>query len=1002
MTGERYLQDYIGRRLAELGWEVVEWGPGEVGERDSLEEVLLKNRLFEAIERINGVILTEEEREELLSRLETLPNSIEGIKRFLDFVRNGIPLVLRREEGSRTEEIPKQIFLFDTENPENNDFLAVREFEVEERARRRFDFCLFVNGIPLAVVETKNPFAEEEKTTWHDAYKDLLIYEKDVPSVFRFVQFCIATDGYTTKYFPNYYAKDYSDSLSVWESFYPFEEEDVRPSKLFRTLDSTIFGMLSKQNLIDLVENFIFVKRVRDTYVKVIARWMQFSAANKIVRRVVEGEKKRGLIWHWQGSGKTLTMAFASWKLFRHRKLEQPSIFIIVDRRDLQRQLRDEFLSIGIEVEVVSSIKELAEILKWGGREREGKRGIFVCLIQKFKPEKLKAELEACGISNIERENVIILTDESHRSQYGILAITMRNIFKNAFIFGFTGTPLSKVNRNTFREFSPTGELYMDRFGIFDSINSGFTLPIRYEARHPEMHLSPEELELLARYEEEVLDELSEEEREIWRRRVRPKLDALKSEDAVRKVCEDIAKYFKGRIEETPLKAMVATVDRECGVLFKRELDRLLGEGLCEIVMSYQAKEKLNPIEEYKRELRERFRKQNFEEINDEIIRRFREEELPRILIVSDMLLTGFDAKNLWVLFLYKPLKEHRLLQAIARTNRPYPGKEFGLIVDYLGLARYLERALQHFELDFAKEVRACVRKLEASEEEFEKTILKLKKMFEELGVEVGSVEDVEAAVESLILNEKEVEFTEEVKKLRNLYELLSPSDVVFKHLEFYKAVISVAVALSRYRRAGLRLEEIESAANKTRKLIRETVSVQKVEEVGVLNIDEELKKLEAKRPLHALRVIAEISDQISGKKGEFYVSVKKELEAIIKEMRERKAVTKEVIERIRRVWGRLKEREKEKEELGELFPIFDVLRQYFPSDHEKLKNASKHILDRLKKKKLLSRESFLKGTQRKKIRRVVRENLIRHFEHSSKIDRAEEEIFLNLEGEYG
>lgn len=251
----------------------------------------MKGRFFEALDRVNNVSLNEDERREILLRLLLLPSSIEGIKAFLDFVKNGIPFTIRRGD----EVVRKQIFLFDFDDVDNNDFLVVKEFEVEENERRRrFDLCLFVNGIPLVVIETKSPFREEEKgTTWFDAYRDILEYERDVPGVFKYVQFCVVSDGYETRYFPNYYAGDYSGSLWVWKSFYPFSEEEIKPLKVFPYLDSTIFGMLSKGNLLDLVKNFIFVKRYRDTYVKIIARWMQFKAANLIVRRVVEERDKK-------------------------------------------------------------------------------------------------------------------------------------------------------------------------------------------------------------------------------------------------------------------------------------------------------------------------------------------------------------------------------------------------------------------------------------------------------------------------------------------------------------------------------------------------------------------------------------------------------------------------------------------------------------------------------------------------------------------------------------
>jgi len=995
MLVEKDLQKYIENWLKDLGWRVKVWGKGVKGERESLEEVILKDRFFRAIEKINKIKLKDKEKDEILSKILLLPNSIEGIKTFLEeYLKYGVPITLKRDN----EEIAKQLFLIDFENPNNNDFLAIREFEVEERGvRKKFDFCLFVNGIPLVVIETKNPFAEEEEErNWYSAYKELVEeYERLVPGIFRFIQFCVATDGYVAKYFPNYYAGDYRDSLFTWDTTYPLE---VKTSTMFESLDKLIYGMLSKQNLIDIIENFIFIKKFKDRHIKIIARWMQFKAANKIFKRVTEENKKLGLIWHWQGSGKTLTMAFAAWKLFRHVKLEQPTIFVVVDRKDLQRQLvEEEFLPIGIQAEVVKSTKELVNILKWGGKQRKGKRGIFVCLIQKFNPKKLK-KLHDEGEINLDRENIIIFTDESHRSQYGILAATMRAIFKNAFIFGFTGTPLTKKERNTFEKFSPPGELYLDRFSMLDSISGKYTLPIRYEARLPELHLKPKEIEELGEYEEEILEELTPEERKLLKRKVRPKLAHLKSNERVEKVCRDIADYFKSKVEKTGLKAMIAVVDRECCVLFKRKLDELLGEKYCEVVMTYQAKEEKQTLREFKEEIIRRFGHSDFDKINEEIISKFRREEFPKILIVSDMLLTGFDAKNLWVLFFYKPLKEHRLLQAIARTNRPHPKKEFGLVVDYIGVADYLEEALMIFEADFYKEARLFIRRLEESEKEFEKLIKELKEMIPE----IKSVEDVDKVVEHLILNDKEKEFLDKMRKLRRLYELISPSEVTFRHVEDYSLLTSVEIALRRYRRRSLRLEEIERMARKTYELIQKTIGVDKIEKIGETEISEELEKLEkSKDPIHAIRVISEISEKVYGKKGDFYVSIRKEVEKIYRELKMKKVVTKDVIKRLKELKRRIESREREKERIGKIYPIFEVLKNRL-GENEKVLEVSKNIMKALEKQNLLKKENFLRDSRRKRIRRIIREHLINSFGYLENLDEIERKIFANLEEEYG
>jgi type I restriction enzyme R subunit len=760
--------------------------------------------------------------------------------------------------------------------------------------------------------------------------------------------------------------------------------------------------MLSKRNLLDLVENFIFIKRHRDVYRKVMAWYMQFEAANLIVKRVLEEkEKKLGLIWHWQGSGKTLTMAFSSWKLLRDPRLKIPTIFIVVDRRDLQTQIVDEeFRPLGIEIEKIESIRELVNVLKWGGKEREGKRGIFACLIQKFQPEKLK-KLHEEGEINLERENIVIFTDESHRSQYGILANVMRGIFKNATIFGFTGTPLTKPERNTFQKFSPKGELYLHRYSMSNSIKDGFTIEIRYEARLPDLHLKEDEIEELSEYEEEVVEELTPEERRLWRKKVKPRLALLKSPERIEKVCNDIAEYFKTKIEKTGLKAMIATVDRESCVLFKRELDKHFDPKYSEIVMTYQARERSSIIESYKKELVKRFGHSDFDRINRDIRDWFKEQDYPKILIVSDMLLTGFDAKKLFALFLYKPLKEHRLLQAIARTNRPYEDKkEYGLVVDYIGVARNLERALQHFEKDFIDEALLLIRDVTASEKEFEKCIEELKEMLK--GVEIKGVEDVDKAVETLVLNGKEKEFAEKVKKLRTLYELLSPSDATFKHIESYKLAICIAIALNRYRRIGMRLAEIERMAKKTYELIQKTVGIENVEKIGEVNIAEELSKLEAEgRPRNVLRVLGAIGNMTEGFRSDFYVSIREEIEKIIDEMKEEKKITKSIIERTKSLQRRLEIREEEKKKFRDIFPILVVMREYFP-DIMKIQEVSKNIIQELKDKELLCKESFLKKRLRKEVKRIIRENIIKNFGIMEELDEVVDKIFTNLEEEYG
>jgi len=414
--------------------------------------------------------------------------------------------------------------------------------------------------------------------------------------------------------------------------------------------------------------------------------------------------------------------------------------------------------------------------------------------------------------------------------------------------------------------------------------------------------------------------------------------------------------------------------------------------------MTYQAKEKEQTLREFKEEIVRRFGHSDFDKINEEIISRFRRKEFPKILIVSDMLLTGFEAKNLWTLFLYKPLKEHRLLQAIARTNRPHPKKEFGLIVDYIGVADYLEEALKMFETDFYKEAKLFIRHLKESEKEFERLIKELKEMIPE----IKSIGNIDEIAKYLILNDKEKEFLNKMKRLRKLYELISPSEITFKYINDYSLLTSVEIALRKYKKRDLRLEEIERVARKTYELIQKTIGVEKIEKIGETEISKELEKLEKnKDPIHAIRVISEISGKVYGKKGEFYVSIRKEVEKVYRELKMKKSVTKEVIERLKELNRRIKNREKEKKQIGKIYPIFEVLKTHL-GKNGKILEVSRNIMRKLEEQNLLKKENFLISNRKKRIRRVIREQLINSFGYLENLDEIEKKIIVNLEEEYG
>ncbi|MDI6655781.1 MAG: HsdR family type I site-specific deoxyribonuclease, partial [Candidatus Hydrothermarchaeota archaeon] len=478
-TEKSAVEDYFVKRLQEKGWRFV---PADELERESFEEPLLTNNLVRALKRLNAGIGGEEIKQ-VLNELKLKGAGMEGSKQVLNYYKFGVAVKFEKER------VVKYVKLFDYENPQNNEFIMSRQARYHGREDIRTDVMLYVNGIPLVDIELKSPVSFSE--SWRDAYRQIKDYEKNVPELFKYVQIGIAAEQ-VAKYFPTV---PWQEEVKIHE----WREEGKD------SIDSTI-EMLSPATLLDIIKNFLFYRVEMGNETKVIARYMQYRAANKIVDRVLnhlEGkeEKNKGLIWHWQGSGKTFTMIFAANKLYHDERLENPTIFFIVDRIELEEQLYGEFASLDMPPEIINSIEELRRILRHD--EGRGKRGIMLTLIHKFRPEEideLRRELEELSQSKEtiqNRKNVIAFVDEGHRTQYGSLAAEMKSVLKSAFFFAFTGTPISKRGRDTYLEFSyPPQENYFDKYFITDSIKDGFTVRIAYQPRlEREVHLKKEMLE---------------------------------------------------------------------------------------------------------------------------------------------------------------------------------------------------------------------------------------------------------------------------------------------------------------------------------------------------------------------------------------------------------------------------------------------------------------------------------------------------------------------------
>ncbi|MCC6014140.1 MAG: HsdR family type I site-specific deoxyribonuclease [Desulfurococcaceae archaeon] len=760
---ERSIVGVLMDKLKGIGWRESSLCPNYVRGSMFIEEVLKAS-----FKRLNEKTLN---AEGLGSRLDKVFDRVKDLLEnaephvFLEYLRRGVDV----EEGKKKV----RVRLLDYGDIENNDFTMCREvLFYGEHMDIRPDFVLYVNGIPLVVIEVENPFRLGERAV-EEGVGQLLRYEREVPQLFKYVQIGIVyTDEETSVYMP---------MMRDWRG-----KERWYGRWRNKNGDYSILDLLKKERILEVLRWFTFYKGA-DKKGKVIPRYNQYWATVKAMDRIVsylEGRdrRNRGLIWHWQGSGKTYIMFYIAYQFFMKFFDRDPVVFFVVDRRDLQRQLYDEFIKdiyapdFQERVKVVNSIEELRSILREIGESELNElrvcKGIYVVLIQKFRPRDLE------DLQPIDKKEVLLLIDEAHRSHYGDLGATVNKLLPNAIRFAFTGTPVMSYERNTFEQFSYTelGELYLDKYFISNSIRDGYTLPLKYQVVQEiggvRVNIEPEEikelLETWARnaYELGSLDDLIEEEEEEYlhvtkgeiRRRLNKIRVFLENPERLRRIAEYIAERIVEDTENFRFKALVVVASRLACVRMKRALDEALvkryGEGAkkwSEVVMTYVSNEREDEIREYLEELLNRWRGygehvvRDWEEVNRVVQDSFKEREDPRILIVTDMLITGFDFPKLKVMYLDKPLYEHRLLQAIARVNRPYKAKdlvkEFGLVVDFVGLLENVKETIVKYELLDTETYRSIyeesVRALDSALEELEFLIEDVKQRLRR-GISIG------------------------------------------------------------------------------------------------------------------------------------------------------------------------------------------------------------------------------------------------------------------------
>src|SRR3990167_3779062 len=521
-TVENHIIKFIQNKL---GFEYIK--PEEFAKLRELEtEYIITPLLERAISMLNpGANETE------MKNVMREVRKIDTNQGFLQALREGINL-----KNSKTGK-NQDYKLLDFDHPENNQFVVTNQFYFEgDTENIRPDIMIFVNGLPLVDIEAKSPTASEN-VTFENGIDQIKRYEKVARKLFIPNCFTIASDGLKTVYGATGAPKQY---FLQWR-------DDEAEKKLGGELEMTLYSLLSRSNFLDIVQNFILFEKEKERLVKKMARYQQIRATNKIVGRVVNKEKRQGLIWHTQGSGKTLTMYFTAWKLRFHKQLANPKVFILVDRVDLDDQIFETFTNAGGKNIIrVTSRKDLEEKIQ------SQISGIFITTIQKF------SEL-GDTVKNLD-ENVIILSDEAHRGDEGKSGINMRSAFKKAFFFGFTGTPVDKTHISTFRNYEGEGKRYLDYYSIKQAIDDGATIPVTYEARLSKFSIDEEKLD---QQFEEIAGGLTDKQKTELIKKYGKKAALVKLPKRMEAVARDMVEHYKAYVEPNGFKAQVVAYDRE-------------------------------------------------------------------------------------------------------------------------------------------------------------------------------------------------------------------------------------------------------------------------------------------------------------------------------------------------------------------------------------------------------------------------------------------------------
>jgi type I restriction enzyme R subunit len=693
VISEEHIEQIVIQEFIDLGYSYVngaDISPDGISQEREFDEVVLKQRLQTAIAKLNPNVPHEAQEEAIKKVLRTdSPNLFQNNYQVHKYLTDGVDVEYRKGDRIAGD----KVWLIDYEKPINNEYLVVNQFTIiENNVNKRPDIILFVNGLPLVVIELKN--AVDENATIHSAFNQLQTYKQSISSLFLYNALLIISDGWDALY---------GSLTSPKQFFVPWKSIDGKmvADENMPQMEVMVKGMLNKEVLPDLIRHYIIFHQNKEEIIKIVPRYHQYFAVNKAVETTkvataINGDQRAGVIWHTQGSGKSLSMVFYAGKLVL--ALNNPTLVILTDRNDLDDQLFDTF-SQSLDLLRQTPVQaENRDDLKKKLSVTSG--GIVFTTIQKFLPEIIeKIDIGEGKTKNIkgqfeqlsDRRNIVVIADEAHRSQYDFMdgfAKHMRDALPNASFIGFTGTPIENTDKNTQAVFGD----YIDVYDIQQAVEDGATVRIFYENRLAKINLKEEDKPRV----DAEFEELTESEEQDDRQKLKSRWARLEAivgnEHRLELIANDIVKHFESRNEILDGKGMIVCMSRRICVDLYAQIIKIRPDwhsdddtdGTIKVVMTGSSSDPLNFQPHVRNKGKRKALGERLKDPKDKL----------KLAIVRDMWLTGFDAPSMHTLYLDKPMQGHNLMQAIARVNRVYKDKEGGLVVDYIGIANDLKRAL--------------------------------------------------------------------------------------------------------------------------------------------------------------------------------------------------------------------------------------------------------------------------------------------------------------------